>query len=101
MSVEPDDTATEYDQHSSDPIAYDSAFQCSDGVYALLLKAVKQQIVEERGEQEHIDFSQVQLRKVVWEDGVLSYQATHPHAVHEDHTDGEIGLEELEEPTDG
>lgn len=98
MSTEQtDDAAFDYDQHSTDAVAYDSHFQCPDYLYGTLLNAVKEHLVDERGQQEHLDLDKVQLKKVVWEDGVLSYQATHPHAVHEDHMEGEIDPAELED----
>jgi hypothetical protein len=41
---------------------------------------------------DHVDLGKVQVRRFTFEDGVISYDATHPHVTHEDEMEGEIDV---------
>jgi hypothetical protein len=82
---------TVIDQHSSDGVAFKESFQCDDDLYRRLRWKVIDDLLDKH-DGDHVDLGKVQIRRFTFEDGVISYDATHPHVTHEDEMDGEIDV---------
>jgi hypothetical protein len=97
------DGCTAVDQHSTDGVAFKEHSQCSDEFYALLREKALEHIDtgDHRPDGPNIQPEDIQLRKFVWEDGVISFEATHPHITHEDEIEADLVLDEAAEPHHG
>ena len=105
MSLRRDETPTSYGlpvgRKTGAGRAYSLAFrdtrQANDEEYAWLRERVIEHIREVSSEEfvERVDLSKTQIRRVVFEDGVLSYDATHPRVTHESVMDCELPVEEV------
>jgi len=73
------------EQHPRDSVAFKDMFQADDGHYAWAREVVIQHLEQQgvAGEM-GIDLSKIQIRRLTIEDGVISYDATHPRVTHED-----------------
>lgn len=75
------------DQHPSDTIGFRESFQCPDELYEQL-RARAREHLEENVDTPPVEIDNIGLRRFVFEDGVVSFDATHPHVTHEDVIDG-------------
>lgn len=83
------------DQHPNDTIAFRESWQCSDDLYEELREWVKVHL-EEQVDTPPVDLDEIGLRRFLFEDGVISYDATHPHVEHEDVADGYVDKDIVE-----
>lgn len=77
------------DQHPSDTIGFRESYQCPDELYEQLLYWARAHLDEEV-DTPPVDLNDIGLRRFTFEDGVISFDATHPHVEHEDVVDGYV-----------
>jgi hypothetical protein len=83
------------DQHSNDSIAFKESDQCEDGQYIWIRDQVIGYLRENLDDEflDHINLQETQVKRFLFEDGVITFEATHPHVIHEDEMDGQIETE--------
>lgn len=85
------------DMHTSESLALHESLQCSEEQYCYIRSQVIKHLKTSTDWDEKVDLSKTQIRKFVFEDGVISYDATHPAVTHEDEMpDDATPIEEFE-----
>lgn len=87
---------SEVDQHSSESIAFKEHHQCTDDMYVQMRNWATNYLLEHTDWGDYVDLGKVELRRYTFEDGVISFDATHPGVVHEDELDIEVSDVQLE-----
>lgn len=94
------DSAGEVDQHPDDSVGFKEHYQCPDSFYNKLRAHVCDYLNTETQWGEDVDLSKIGIRRFTFEDGVISWEATHPTVTHEDELTGELPAEDLEADQD-
>lgn len=85
------------DMHTSESLAFRESLQCSEEQYCYFRSQVIKHLKTTTGWDDKVDLSKTQIRKLVFEDGVISYEATHPAVTHEDEIpEDAVPIEEFE-----
>lgn len=82
------------EQHPRASVGFKGSKQATDDTYAYLRGVVLKDIREKSSEEflERVDLTETQILRATIEDGVLSYEATHPSVTHEDEMEGSFDV---------